>query len=95
MCWFQKIELNVNKAQEHFFPEEKVLSLNSGENKFNNKNGKLFQGESNKCGKYGHRASDYWGNSNKVNDNINYNKNIKPRFNRECNNCVKNSTQVC
>ena len=30
-----------------------------------------------------------WGKSNKGNDNRNDNKNRKPRFNGECNNCVK------
>ena len=32
-------------------------------------------GECNKCEKYGHRASGFWGNNNKVNDNRNDNNN--------------------
>ena len=37
------------------------------------KNTEFFKDKCNKCGKYGHRVSDCWGNSNK-NDNINDNK---------------------
>ena len=54
-----------------------------------NKNIKFFKGKCNKCGKYGHRASDCWGNSNK-NDNRNNNRTARnPHNNRECNNYVK------
>ena len=39
--------------------------------------------------KNSHRASYFWGNSNK-NDNINNNNNARtPPFNGECNNCGK------
>ena len=63
--------------------------LNSIEKKWNNKNGKFFKGKCNKCGKYGHRASDCWGNRNK-NDNRNVNKIASyPRFKRELNNFGK------
>ena len=61
--------------------------MNSGENKWKKKNRKFFKGECNKCGKYGHRASDCWGNCNK-NGNRNNNKTAEnPLFNGEWNNC--------
>ena len=78
-----------NKTQEKTEPEDKVLALNSVGNK-QNKNGKFFKSECNKCGKYGHRASDFWVNINKVNDNRNNSKNNrKPLFNGEGGNCGK------
>ena len=50
-------------------------------------NSNLFNSECNKCGNYGQRASDCWGNKN---ENRNYNKTeINPHFNGECNNCGK------
>ena len=89
ICSFCKTQLNGNKTQEETELEEKVLVLNSRENKYNN-NGKFFKGECKNCDKYGYRDSYFWGKNNKGNDNIN-NKinNKKPRFNRECNNCEK------
>ena len=66
--WFWNTELNGNKTQQKIGPEEKVLALNTGEKKWNNKNGMLFKGKCNKCDKYGHRAPDWWGNSNTVNE---------------------------
>ena len=87
--WFWKIELNGRKIQEKAEPEQNFLALNPGENKMSNKNGNFFKVECNKCGKYGHRASDYWGSSYK-NDNINGNKTARnPRFNGECKNYGK------
>ena len=66
--------------------------MNPGKKKINNKNGKFFKVECNICGKYGHRASDYWGNRNK-NDNINGNKTArKPRFNGNATTEVKEDT---
>ena len=64
ICWFWKTKLKGNKKQEKNDSEQKVLALNDGENK-QYKNGKLFKGMFNKRGKYGHRASDFWGNDNK------------------------------
>ena len=94
ICWFWKTQLNGNKKQEKPGPEEKVLELNSREKK-QYKNGKFFKETCNKCGKYGHRASDWWGNDNKGNDNRNDNKNnMKSCFNGECNNCGKRSLRV-
>ena len=76
-------ELNGRKTQEKAEPDEKNIALKVGENKWNKNNSEFFKGKSNKCGKYGHRVSDCWGNSNK-NVNINYNKTeIKPHFNGE------------
>ena len=54
-----------------------------------NKNGKFLKGECNKCVKYGHIVSDFWGDSNKGNEKRNGNNNRKPPFNGECNNCGK------
>ena len=82
ICWFWKTDLNRNKTQEKIEPEDKVVALNSRENKCNNNNGKLFKVECNKCGKYDHIDSYFWRNSNKVNDNRNDKKNRKRRFNR-------------
>ena len=48
-----------------------------------------MKGELKKGGQYGHRASDFWGNSNKGNENRNENENRKPRLNGDCNNCGK------
>ena len=62
--WFWKTEMNginTNKKEE---PEDNFLELNTGENKYRNNNSKLFKGKCNKCGKYSHRASDFWGNKN-------------------------------
>ena len=53
------------KTHEKSEPEEKVLALNVRGGKWNNKNGKFFKCECNKCGKYGHRASGFCGNNNK------------------------------
>ena len=81
--WFWKTQLNGNKTQNKTEPEEKVIVLNNGKNKYN-KNGKLFNGKCNKCGKYGPRASYFWGNMTKGNENVNNNNNNrKIRFNRK------------
>ena len=56
MRWLWNTDINGGKTQEKIEPEYKVLVLNSGENKWNNNNGKCFNGECNKCGKYVHRA---------------------------------------
>ena len=77
------------KTKEKEESEEKFLALNARENKWINKNSKFFKGKYKKCGKYGHRASDHWGDNN---DKRNENKTSRnPRFNRECNNCGKRS----
>ena len=90
ICCFRKTELNGNKTQKNIEPEDKVLSLNAENKKRNSNNGRFFKGKCNKCVKYGHIESDCWGNSNKVNENRNENKNNrKPRFDRECDNCGK------
>ena len=61
--------------------------MNAIENRWINKNIKLFKGKCNKCGKYGHRVSDCWGNKK---DNRNKNNTARnPSFNGECNNCRK------
>ena len=83
---FCKTDLNVRNTKERE-PEEKVIALNSGEKKWRNNNNKFFKSECNKCGKYGHRASECWGNKN---ENRNDNKTERnPFLNRECNNCGK------
>ena len=74
--WFCRIELNRRKTQGEAEPAEKILELNTAEKKSNNNNGKFLKGKCNKCGKYGHRASECWGKRNK-NDNINDNKNAR------------------
>ena len=55
---FWKTALNGRKTQEKAESEEKVLVMNSRENKCKNKNSKFFKSKCNKCGKYGHRASN-------------------------------------
>ena len=87
ICWFWKTDPNGRNKKEKEEPVDKVLSLNAREKKGRNNNIKFFKGEYNKCGKYGHRESDCWGNKN-------YNRNNKnterdPLFNWECNNCGK------
>ena len=75
--------MDKNKEQEKSDPEETVLALNSGEIK--KYKGKLFKSKCNKCEKYGHRESDFWGNDNNKHENNKGN----PSFNEECNNCGK------
>ena len=43
--WFWKTELNRRKTQEKEESEDKVLALKAVENKWRNKNSKLFKGE--------------------------------------------------
>ena len=81
-----KKKLGGNRKKYKQDLEEKVLELNSG--KRNQNKGKLFKVTCNKCGKCGHRASDCWGNENKVNENKN---NRKPCFNGAFNNRGKKS----
>ena len=82
-----RTERKINTGKEK--SEEKVLELKSGENKWRNKNRKWFKGKWNKCGRCGHRVSDWWVNNNK-NYNINDNKTTrKPCFNEECSKCGK------
>ena len=52
--WFWKTDLNGRKTQEEEESEEKVLALNSLENKRRNKKGKFIKVICHKCGKYGH-----------------------------------------
>ena len=75
------------KKQEKLYPEEKVLAINYVE--INQHKGKLFKVTSNKCGKCGHRASDFQGNKNKLKGN---NNKGSPRFDGEFNNCGKGAT---
>ena len=51
------------------YPAQKVIALNVGE--INQHKVKFFKGSCKKCVKYGHIASDLWGNKNKVNENKN------------------------
>ena len=81
ICWFWNIELNINKTKYKVEPEEKVLALNAGENKRNNKNEKFLKGKCKKCGKYGKIVSYCWGNRSKGNFIRNKNNDRKPSFN--------------
>ena len=47
----------------------KVIALNTRGG--NQHKGNFFKGKCNKCGKYGHRASYFWGNKNKISKNKN------------------------
>ena len=76
--WLWKKELDRSKKQEKEL-EYNVLKINTGETK--NSNNKFFKGMCKNFGKYGHKATNFWGNKKK------YKR--RTRFSGEYNNCVK------
>ena len=76
--WLWKKELGRSKKQEKEL-EYKVLKLNTGETK--NSNNKFFKGTCKNFGKYGHKATGFWGNKKKYK--------WRTRFSGEYNNCLK------
>ena len=62
----------INRKQERQDHKEKFLSLKSVEKKEHKS--EFFKVTYNKCGKYGTREEDFWGNENKGNKNKNNRK---------------------